>query len=75
MSITSLDSLHKCVKHAYQRNATQFLASVQGGEASIRGMLHDCFANEAIDVDAIQRELTEGIEQLVGTGEEDGGNA
>ncbi len=75
MSISSLDGLHKCVRHPYQRNATQFLASVQGGEASIRAMLFDCFAHEAIDVEAIQLELTEGIAQLAGTGEEDGGNA
>ena len=72
-TINTLEGLRSCVRKPYQIDGTQFLAAVQRGEASIRGMLQLSLADISIDVGAIQRELTEGVDQLIGPAEEPDG--
>ncbi len=69
-NINTLDGLRGCVRKPYQIDGTQFLAAVQRGEASIRNMLQLSLVDMPIDVEAIQRELTEGVDQLIGPAEE-----
>ena len=68
-TINTLDGLRACVRQPYKIDATQFLSAVQRGEASIRNMLQLSLVDMPIDVEAIQRELTEGIDQLIGPAE------